>query len=191
MLVFLVGSRCLGKFVGIGILWVKVGWRAQNLHGPKMLIMENFGGTAASEELRLNIRPCRGPLAARSRLPFHDTWLVETVCLSVQAIVFSAGGVEAGSVTNRNSGKNSTFSVIALVFENRLRYPPVSLFFDMCLTFWLGRGVWENLFDPSFFGTKVGSWLSISWCWVVCVLEYMLRECEAIIHHRERSQNQI
>ena len=38
-----------------------------------------------------------------------------------------------------------TFCFTALDPDNRFRYPPVSLFFDMCFTFWDGRGVWENL----------------------------------------------
>ena len=82
------------------------------------------------------------------------TWLVETV-LS-QAILFYTGGVGAGKMTNRKSGKKFTFSLIPLDPDNRLRYPPVSLFFDMCLTFWLGRGVWENLFDIEFAHAKAG-----------------------------------
>ena len=59
-------------------------------------------------------------------------------------------------MTNRNSGKNSTFCVTALNPDNRFRFPPVSLFFDMCLTFWLGRGVLENLFGVEFVASKVG-----------------------------------
>ena len=39
--------------------------------------------------------------------------------------------------------------------KDRLRYPPVSLCFDMCLAFWSGRGVWENLFDTEFAWSKV------------------------------------
>ena len=49
------------------------------------------------------------------------------------------------------------FCLIALDPETRLRYQPVSLFFDMCWWLWLARGVWENLFDTEFVGTKVGS----------------------------------
>ena len=47
---------------------------------------------------------------------------------------------------NRKSEKKLTFWVTALNSKDRLRYPPVSLFFDMCLTFWGRRGVWEHLF---------------------------------------------
>ena len=60
-------------------------------------------------------------------------------------------------MTNRQPGKNQTDCLIAPDPDNRLRYPPVSLFFDMCLTFGQGRGVWENLFDIEFACTKVGS----------------------------------
>ena len=85
----------------------------------------------------------------------NTMWLAETV--PSKAILFQARGVEGGSVTNRNSGKNSTFSVIALDPDNRFRFPPVSLFFDICSTFIFGRGVWENLFWVEFAGVKVGS----------------------------------
>ena len=61
-------------------------------------------------------------------------------------------------MTNRISGKNSTFCLIALCPDNRLRYPLVSLFFDMCWWLWLARGVWENLFDVEFVCIRVGSW---------------------------------
>ena len=72
-------------------------------------------------------------------------WLVETV-LS-QAILFFTGGVEAVQVTNGKSGKIDTFSLIALDPDNRLRYPPVSLFFMMCLCLQIARLVQEKLFD--------------------------------------------
>ena len=81
-------------------------------------------------------------------------WLVETV-LS-QAILFFTGGVEAVQVTNRKSGKNFTFSLIALDPDNRLRYPPVSLFFVMCLWWRLAPEFEENLFGARFRGVKVG-----------------------------------
>ena len=55
------------------------------------------------------------------------------------------------------SGEKNTFCLIALDPENRLRYPLVSLLFDIRWWFWLRRGVWENLFDVRFFGIKVGS----------------------------------
>ena len=114
-------------------------------------------GTALSEELALKIRPCRGPLAARSRPLYGSTWLVETVCSSVQALLLLARGVEAVKMANRKPGENFTFCLIALDPDNRLRYPLVSLFFDMCWWLWLARGVWENLFHTKFVGTKVGS----------------------------------
>ena len=50
---------------------------------------EIFAGPAVSEELALKIRPCPGPLAARSRPLYGSMWLVETV-LS-QALLFFAG----------------------------------------------------------------------------------------------------
>ena len=106
-----------------------------------------LAGSAFSEELALKFRPCRGPLAARSRPLYGSTWLVETDMLSVQAILLFSRGVEAVKVTNRKSGKKISFCLIALDPDNRLRYPPVSLFFDMCWWLWLARGVWENLFD--------------------------------------------
>ena len=112
-------------------------------------------GTAFSEELALKIRPCRGPLAARSRPLYGSMWLVEMV-LS-HAILFFTGGVEAVKMANRKSGKNITFCLIALDPQDRLRYPLVDLFFDMCWWLWLARGVWENLFGIEFVCTKVGS----------------------------------
>ena len=83
-------------------------------------------------------------------------WLVETV-LS-QAIFFFTGGLEADPVTNRKSGKKITFSLIALDPDNRLRFPPVSLFFMMCSWWRMVLEVQENLFDMRFFGAKVGCW---------------------------------
>ena len=74
-----------------------------------------------------------------------------------QSNIIPSRGVEAAKVTNRNSGKNFTFCFIALDPEDRLRYPLVSLFFDMCWCLWLARGVWENLFDIEFVHAKVGS----------------------------------
>ena len=59
-------------------------------------------------------------------------------------------------MANRKSGKHFTFCLIALGPDNRLRYPLVSLFFDMCWWLWLARGVWEHLFHVIFFGIKAG-----------------------------------
>ena len=79
---------------------------------------------------------------------------------SVQAMLLYAPGVEAVKMANGKPGKNFTFCLIALDPENRLRYPPVSLFFGMWWWwFWLARGVWENLFGIEFVATKVGSWV--------------------------------
>ena len=117
---------------------------------------EIFAGTPVSEELTLFFRPCRGPLAARRPL-YGSMWLVETDMSSVQAIFLYARGVEAVKVANRKSGKKFTFCLVALDLEGRLRYPPVSLFFERCWWSWLARGVWENLVHARFFGVKVGS----------------------------------
>ena len=57
------------------------------------------------------------------------------------------------------SGKQLTFSWISLDPDNRLRYPPVSLFFVMCLWSGLARLVQENLFDDRFAWSKVGCWV--------------------------------
>ena len=78
------------------------------------------------------------------------------MCLTAKAIFFSARGVEAAKVTNRKPGKNLTLCITALDSKGRLRYPPVSLFFDMCLMSWLGRGVWENLVGIEFVASTVG-----------------------------------
>ena len=59
-------------------------------------------------------------------------------------------------MTNRKSGENSTFWLISLDPEDRLRYPPVSLFIAMCLWSGVARLVWENLFDVRNFEVKVG-----------------------------------
>ena len=67
----------------------------------------------------------------------------------------TVGGIEC-QLGDQKIQKNPTFWFIALDPGNRLRYPLVSLFFDMRLMFWLGRGVWENLFDARFFEVKVG-----------------------------------
>ena len=51
------------------------------------------------------------------------------------------------------------FSLIALDADNRLRYPPVSLFFMMCLCLQIARLVQENLFNIEFVRLKVGRWV--------------------------------
>ena len=63
-------------------------------------------------------------------------------------------------MTNRKSGKKITFCLIALDPDNRLRYPLVSLFFDIRWWFWLRRDAWANLFDIRFFDVKVGLQMS-------------------------------
>ena len=84
-------------------------------------------------------------------------WLVETDLSSVQAILFFSRGVEAVKMTNRKSGKNFTFCLIAVAPDDRLRYPLVSLCFDLCWWLWLARGVWKKLFDIEFVLAKFGS----------------------------------
>ena len=49
------------------------------------------------------------------------------------------------------------FCLVALDPRDRLRYPPASVFFDMCWWSWMARGVWEHLFDIEFVHAKVGS----------------------------------
>ena len=68
-------------------------------------------------------------------------------------------------MTNRKSGKKSAFCLTALDPKGRLRYPLVSLFFDMCLTFWLGRGVQENLFHVEFV-VNIGRLLGAKLAWL-------------------------
>jgi len=110
---------------------------------------------------------------------------------SVQAILFFSRGVEAVKMTNRKSGKNFTFCLIALDPGNRLRYPPVSLFFDMCWCFWLARGVWENLFHVRFFGVKVGVDGPFLRCRFVRDRFVLFEGFGAIFGHPNRSRNPI
>ena len=49
-----------------------------------------------------------------------------------------------------------TFCFSALDPEDRLRYPPVSLGFDMQGRSWASPDVWENLFGVEFWKVKVG-----------------------------------
>ena len=93
------------------------------------------------------------------------TWLVETVLRTVKANLFFSRGLEADPVTNRKSGKNFTFSLIALDPDNRLRYPPVSLFFMMCWCSQTRRGVQENLFHIEFVCT-IGRLLGAKFAWL-------------------------
>ena len=102
----------------------------------------NFGGPAGGCSLR-----ARCPLMA-------GMWLVEAV-LS-QAILFFTGGVEAMQVTNGKSGKIFTFSLFALDLTDRLRYPPVSLFFVMYRWWRFVVEFQENLFGARFWWIKVG-----------------------------------
>ena len=68
-------------------------------------------------------------------------------------------------MTNRNSGKIFTFSLIALDPDNRLRYPPVSLFFMMCLCLRIARLVQENLFHIEFV-CLIGRLLGAKFAWL-------------------------
>ena len=67
--------------------------------------------------------------------------------LTIQAILPDARGVEAVSMTSRESVKTIPFPFLALGLGNRSRYPPVSLFFGMRRWSQAGRGVQEHLFD--------------------------------------------
>ena len=80
-------------------------------------------------------------------------WLVETVLPYRQAILFRETWWWAKMAVNlkpKKSWKNVTFCISALDPDNRLRYPPVSLSFDMRGRSWSSPGVWENLFDIEF-----------------------------------------
>ena len=86
-------------------------------------------------------------------------WLVETVLPYRQAILFRETRWWATMAVNlkpNKSGKTVTFCLSALDPEDRLRYPPVSLGFDMQGMSWLSPGVWENLFGTRFAWSKVG-----------------------------------
>ena len=86
-------------------------------------------------------------------------------------------------MTNRKSGKNFTFSLIALNPDNRLRYPPVSLFFMMCLCWQMVLEFQENLFGVKFFPVKVGVGGRFSWCRLVSVTKVMLQGFQSICEH--------
>ena len=66
-------------------------------------------------------------------------------------------GRRSGQDGEQEIREKITFCLIALDPDNRLRYPPVSLFFGMWWWFWLARDVWENLFGIEFAKVKVGS----------------------------------
>ena len=120
-----------------------------------MMKWQNFGRTGVLRRASPKNSALPGGRSLRARAPLYGSmWLVETV-LS-QAILFFTGGVEAVKMTNRKSGKKITFCLIALDPGNRLRYPPVSLFFAIYWWSWLRRGFWDNLFDIEICGLKVG-----------------------------------
>ena len=100
---------------------------------------------------------------------FFMIWLVETVRSSVQAILLFSRGVEADPVTNGQSGKTFTFWSISLDLENRLRYPPVSLFFGMCWWSWTRLRISKICLADNFAGPRsvlvVGFWWSDFRCW--------------------------
>ena len=89
-------------------------------------------------------------------------WLVETV-LS-QAILLFTGGVEAQQMTNGKPGKILTFPLFVQNPTDRLRYPPVSLFFMMCLCLQIPRLVQEKLFDIEFV-VIIGRLLGAKFAW--------------------------
>ena len=89
-------------------------------------------------------------------------------------------------MTNRKSGKNFTFSLIALDPDNRLRYPPVSLFFMMCSWWRMVPEFQENLFDTQFAPVKVGDdgrflavgfWRLVSGCFHALVFFIGISRC--------------
>ena len=104
----------------------------------------NFGGPAGGCSLR-----ARCPLMA-------GMWLVEAVLLYRQSNTVISRGLEAAKMTNRKSRKIVTFSLIALDPTNRLRYPPVSLFFMMCRCWRLVLDFQQKLFEVRFSKAKVG-----------------------------------
>ena len=80
-------------------------------------------------------------------------WLVETVLPFRQAMLFREKRWQVKtpvSLKRKNTGNNLTFCFSALDPDNRLRYPPVSLSFDMQGKSWSSPDVWENLFDIEF-----------------------------------------
>ena len=86
-------------------------------------------------------------------------WLVETVSVSRPSNIVPRDpvvGQTAVNLVSKIPGKIQTFWVIALDPDNRLRYPLVSLGFDMRGRLWYRPGVRENLFDIEFWEVKVG-----------------------------------
>ena len=133
--------RLQGRLLGAKFAWLRNHEMTKfwpDLSFPKGYA--NFGGLAGGCSLR-----ARCPVVA-------GMWLIEIV--SSRAILLFTGGFEAVQVTNGKSGKNFTFSLIALDLDNRLRYPLVSLFFMMCLCLQIARLVQENLFDARFWGPR-------------------------------------
>ena len=96
------------------------------------------------------------------------------VVVTAQAILLCRRGAEATWMTNWISGKFFTFWFSALDPEDRLRYPPVSLFFGMYSWSQTRRGVQENLFDTRFAAAKVGVHgrllVVLCWCRLVVIV---------------------
>ena len=126
-----------------------------NLHATWMLKWQNFCRNRPLRRATLTNSALPG--AARCALASPLWQYVACRDGSVSSNTILSRGVEAVKMTNRKSGKNFTFCLIALDPQDRLRYPLVSLFFDMCWWLWLARGVWENLFDIEFARVRVGS----------------------------------
>ena len=127
------------------------------LHGWLALECQNFG---RNRRLRRDmLKNFALPGAARCALasPLWQHVACRDGCVFRPSNAILSRGVEAVKMTNRKSGKHLTFYLIALGPENRLRYPLVSLFFDMCWWLWLARGVRDNLFDTRFAWAKDGS----------------------------------
>ena len=78
------------------------------------------------------------------------TWLVETVLSYRPSNVPLGPGRRSMIDDEQEIRENVKFSLVALDPDNRLRYPPVSLFFVMCLWSGIARLVWENFFHARF-----------------------------------------
>ena len=118
--------------------------------------MQNFGRTCQILRATPIFPALRGPLAGARCPLMAGTWLVETVLSYRPSNILLGPGRRSGQHDEQEIRENSTFTLVALDPEDRLRYPPVSLFFMMCLWSQTARGVQENLFDTRFLCDKVG-----------------------------------
>ena len=90
-------------------------------------------------------------------------------------------GIQSVNLVTNISGKNQTFSVTALDPDNRLRYPFVSLGFDMCRIDWCKPPVWENLFDIEFCKRKVGGDHAIFANVDFCLFSLYFKICSGVV----------